>query len=327
MRRSPSAPRFRSRAGLAAALVTLLACGGDGDGDGDGAGPGAGGPCQRPPGGPAHGAHVLRFEGGTPLVRVHLSRKLDGAGPGESLIYGLQAFSIERDGACTNVDAAARLSYENTHHNWSDVASATAGDLTYRLEMDFDLFGPSTDDTWRFTLTARRAGGDGGTTFGPVTLRQTGGPVSFKGSTGLVVHVSEVAPAGGTSVKDEAGEAEPWLELFNPGSEAVDLGGYLLSNDPERPALWALPPGTTIGRHQHLVVIADGEPTEGPLHASFRLSASGGAIRLSSPDGRSNGERAYGATAAGKSAAFRFGAEDDFAPAAAPTPGKPAAER
>jgi len=52
------------------------------------------------------------------------------------------------------------------------------------------------------------------------------------------------------------------------------------------PGLWTLPEGTRLCGGERLLVWADGEPAEGPLHASFRLSPTGGSVVLHDARGR-----------------------------------------
>lgn len=43
------------------------------------------------------------------------------------------------------------------------------------------------------------------------------------------------------SITDEDGESEDWIELYNAGTEAVDLFGYALSDDVDIQDMWVLP--------------------------------------------------------------------------------------
>ncbi len=88
-----------------------------------------------------------------------------------------------------------------------------------------------------------------------------------------------VASNSGAAGRDAAGDAEDWVELYNPTDAPVRLGGYTLTDNLARPDKWALP-DTTIPARGFLVVWADEEQEEGPLHASFKLSASGEALGL-----------------------------------------------
>jgi hypothetical protein len=74
---------------------------------------------------------------------------------------------------------------------------------------------------------------------------------------------------------DETGEYPDWLELYNPGPFAVDLGGMYLTDDLAEPTQSPIPAGVSIDAGQTLVFWADGDTEQGPLHTSFKLSKSG----------------------------------------------------
>jgi hypothetical protein len=77
-----------------------------------------------------------------------------------------------------------------------------------------------------------------------------------------------------------------WIELYNGGSETVDLGGYYLSDDPSNPDAWQFPSGTIINAGGFLVVWADNSVYERPLHTSFGLNATGESVCLFAPDAK-----------------------------------------
>lgn len=99
--------------------------------------------------------------------------------------------------------------------------------------------------------------------------------------------ISEFLASNGNSLADEDGDSSDWIELHNPGGEAIDLGGFRLSDDPERPEGWTIPPGTWLSAGQRLLIFASGKDrSEGDeLHADFPLPASGGSLALRSPSG------------------------------------------
>jgi hypothetical protein len=82
-----------------------------------------------------------------------------------------------------------------------------------------------------------------------------------------------------------------WFELYNPNTNALNIGGFFLTDDLATPFKWQIPTPTIIGARGFLLVWADGEPeqnaldTNGHLHADFQLSRSGEAIGLYSPAG------------------------------------------
>jgi hypothetical protein len=84
---------------------------------------------------------------------------------------------------------------------------------------------------------------------------------------------------------------EDWFELYNPGTNWVDLTGCYLSDTLTNTTHWAVPAGTAIPPRGYLLVWADGEPQQnsdygGDLHAPFSLSAGGEAIALFAADGQ-----------------------------------------
>ncbi|MBP7148343.1 MAG: CotH kinase family protein [Acidobacteria bacterium] len=108
-----------------------------------------------------------------------------------------------------------------------------------------------------------------------------------------LAYVNEVLPHNVTVGTDEQGEAEPWIELYSPLAETVSLAGFSLSDDPEVPGKWPLPGSTELCGRGRLLVWADGEPAEGPLHANFRLAAGAGTVFLHGPGGELADSLAY----------------------------------
>jgi spore coat protein CotH len=79
---------------------------------------------------------------------------------------------------------------------------------------------------------------------------------------------------------DEPGEFPDWLELYNAGPTAVDLGGLYLTDHLADPVPFRIADGVTIPAGGYLVFYADGEPEQGSKHTSFTLSAGGGTLAL-----------------------------------------------
>ncbi|HEX5043853.1 MAG TPA: CotH kinase family protein [Candidatus Polarisedimenticolaceae bacterium] len=98
-------------------------------------------------------------------------------------------------------------------------------------------------------------------------------------------YVNEVLAANVTQLADEQGDFDPWIELYNPFPATADLAGAFLTDDPQMPDKWQVPAGTTLCGGRWLLVWADNEPLEGPLHANFRLDPAGGTLWLYAPSG------------------------------------------
>jgi hypothetical protein len=99
--------------------------------------------------------------------------------------------------------------------------------------------------------------------------------------------INEIMAANNSTIADEDGDFEDWIELFNRGDQGVNLLGYGLSDDYERPFRWVFPelmlmPG------EYLLVWASGKDktsVNSPLHTNFSISSSGEEIVLTSPGG------------------------------------------
>jgi hypothetical protein len=85
---------------------------------------------------------------------------------------------------------------------------------------------------------------------------------------------------------DEDGEFSDWIEIYNPGSLAVNLLNWSLTDDQNNKARWYFP-NIQILPNQYLVVFASGKDRKIPgknLHTNFKLSAGDGFLALVEPD-------------------------------------------
>jgi spore coat protein CotH len=101
--------------------------------------------------------------------------------------------------------------------------------------------------------------------------------------------INEFLASNDTVNQDEQGEFEDWIELYNAGDTPLDVGGMCLTDDLSRPTRWRFPDDIIIPAGRFLLIWADGEPGEGALHASFRLSKEGEEIGLFNRDEAGNG--------------------------------------
>ena len=100
-----------------------------------------------------------------------------------------------------------------------------------------------------------------------------------------IVFINEFMADNETTIPDEAGEYDDWLELFNASDEEIDLSGCTMSDSFDTPDEWTMPDGTIIPAGSWLLLWADEDLDQGPLHADFKLGAGGDDIGLWSPDG------------------------------------------
>jgi hypothetical protein len=97
--------------------------------------------------------------------------------------------------------------------------------------------------------------------------------------------INEFMANNDVAVEGPDGGFPDWIELYNGGTEAVDLGGMYLTDDLSNPDAWQFSSDTVIEAGGFLVVWADNLPDSGSLHAGFGLNASGEAVGLFAVDG------------------------------------------
>ena len=104
-------------------------------------------------------------------------------------------------------------------------------------------------------------------------------------SRGQVVLINEVASVNRSSYIDDYGEFEDWIELYNPGREEVDLAGWFISDDEKDLTKWQIPSGykhlTKLYPYSYIILWADHDTLQGPLHVNFELSKKGEEVVLS----------------------------------------------
>jgi len=95
--------------------------------------------------------------------------------------------------------------------------------------------------------------------------------------------LNEVQPNNVTGPTDSAGDRDPWIELYNSGTNTLDLAPYYLTDSYTQLTRWQFPAGTTLQPGRFLLVWADGEPAEarpGEPHTNFRLNPTNGGVAL-----------------------------------------------
>jgi len=98
-------------------------------------------------------------------------------------------------------------------------------------------------------------------------------------SAGAQVLINEISASNSTIIEDaDFNNYSDWIELYNPGSLEVDIGGYYITDDFSIPKKWQIPANTMIDPGGFLLLWADGLDTG--LHAGFKLSAEGEELGL-----------------------------------------------
>jgi len=96
---------------------------------------------------------------------------------------------------------------------------------------------------------------------------------------GLVIN--ELMADNERTITDEEGKYEDWIELYNTNDFEVSLDSCFLSDDLYELQKWQFPDGITVSAHDYIIVWADDDTEDGPMHASFKLSADGEVLILS----------------------------------------------
>lgn len=170
----------------------------------------------------------------------------------------------------------------------------------------------SGDDTWTTTRECS-----------PGFANGSEGHAAYLETVGLnrrSVVVSEVMAANQTVFPDCFGEFSDWVELYNIGSEAVDLTGWYLSDNPDDWDKWEFPQ-LVIQPGERVLVFCSGRDTvqDGQLHTGFSLSASGDNLVLSSYMGIAADSVTFGASE--DSCSFVFNEASEPVQTVYPTPG------
>ena len=101
--------------------------------------------------------------------------------------------------------------------------------------------------------------------------------------------VNEFMAGSQNCCDDGTGENEDFIELYNYGMEAINIGGFYFTHILTGSFLYHITDSsaseTTINGGGFLVIWADADPEQGPLHVDFILSSGGDDIGIYDPDG------------------------------------------
>jgi len=99
--------------------------------------------------------------------------------------------------------------------------------------------------------------------------------------------ISEFMANNAHTLADEDGDYSDWIEIYNAGTNTVDLLNWSLTDDASKLTKWRFP-STNLLSGKFLVVFASNKNrrTPGaPLHTNFKLDANGEYLALVQPDG------------------------------------------
>ncbi len=93
------------------------------------------------------------------------------------------------------------------------------------------------------------------------------------------LYINEFMAANNSTIMDNYGEYEDWIEIYNPGPAPVLLSDYYLTDNLRDPIRWALP-ADTLAPGGYALIWADEDLNQGPYHANFKLDRNGEQIAL-----------------------------------------------
>ena len=105
----------------------------------------------------------------------------------------------------------------------------------------------------------------------------------------ILLVINEFMASNNNYTQDPQGQFDDWIEIYNNGTEAVDISGMYLTDNLSTPTKWQIPNDqpslVIIPPGGHLLIWADGDPSDTGLHSNFKLDADGEEIGLFKSDG------------------------------------------
>jgi len=89
------------------------------------------------------------------------------------------------------------------------------------------------------------------------------------------IRINEFMAVNDIGLDDEDRDESDWIEIYNPGTDTVDLDRWYLTDDDDDLTQWAFPQ-VMLGPDAYLVVFASGKNRRDPLgilHTNFNLNA------------------------------------------------------
>ena len=107
------------------------------------------------------------------------------------------------------------------------------------------------------------------------------------------ITINEVLASNGSVNTDpDYGTNADWIELYNAGQADVNIGGWSVTDNLNKPKKYVLPDGTTIKAGGYLLIWCDDKGTG--LHAGFKLSADGEEVGLFDAAGKMVDSMSFG---------------------------------
>ncbi len=121
-----------------------------------------------------------------------------------------------------------------------------------------------------------------------------------------MLFINEFMASNASTIADEHGDYNDWIEIYNPEDVTVWVGDKYLTDNLGTPDKWLMP-DSYIEPGEFMLIWADGEPDQGPFHANFKLSKDGEEIGLFGDGQQVIDEIVYGQ----QTTDISFGRKDD----------------
>lgn len=98
--------------------------------------------------------------------------------------------------------------------------------------------------------------------------------------TTITLLINEFCADNDSVIQDNAGQYDDWIEIYNYGTESVDMLGMYLTDDPTNPTKCKITQSIVIKPKSFKILWADDNTEQGADHLTIKLSKSGEAVGL-----------------------------------------------
>ncbi len=131
---------------------------------------------------------------------------------------------------------------------------------------------------------SRIPNGTGGFRETPASFEAMNNTITGMSSNSTVV-INEAQATNASTVSDQNGEFDDWVELYNNSGNTISLSNYFLSDSRINLQKWQFPIGTNIAPNGYLIVWTDADSTQTGLHTNFKISGQYDDVYLSNAQG------------------------------------------
>ncbi|MBI9038264.1 MAG: CotH kinase family protein [Bacteroidales bacterium] len=197
----------------------------------------------------------------TPQINVNLDVTLyvkdENSNPNVEIIY------VKNGGSSNSIEM-----FDDGMHNDGEAGDNFYGNsipaLTSSGTMDFQI--KVSDNNFNFV-------------FSPCEMIQ----LEISPSADPLLYINEFMASNDTTISDEFGEFEDWIEIYNGDSESIWLGDKYLSDNFDNPDKWQLPQ-IDLPSNEFLLIWADNDTEQGENHTNFKLKQEGEQIGIFDSD-------------------------------------------